>query len=425
VLALGLTAAPAFAQTYSVSWWTVDGGGVSGATGGAFAIDATAGQHDAGGPFAGGPYVLHSGFWSLLGTGGAVPEADLSLALSDAPDPVAQGGALTYTILIANHGPATSPGMTVVETLPAQVTFASSVPGAPTCTHSAGTLSCSLGSLAASASASVTVNVNVSPSAALSLSSTAIVSGGAPDPFAANNSDTETTQLAPAAAEGELAHGTRLTADLASLGSWADVDLYRLRQQAYASYEIVLDAASGDVGAGAGPHLERLAADGSTVLQAAQAVGAGSSRTLRFLNSTAAPIDGQRLRVRSASCGSDCGADDAYRLRAWDTTLSIPRFNNSASQVTIVILQNREGAPVTGRIHFWSAGGALLHTELLGLVPHASLSLNTAAIPALAGQGGSITIAHDGGYGALAGKSVALEPATGYAFDSFAESRPR
>ena len=44
--------------------------------------------------------------------------------------------------------------------------------------------------------------------------------------------------------------------------------------------------------------------------------------------------------------------------------------------------------------------------------------MNTATVPGVAGQAGTITIAHDGGYGNLAVKSVALEPATGFSFDT-------
>ena len=36
----------------------------------------------------------------------------------------------------------------------------------------------------------------------------------------------------------------------------------------------------------------------------------------------------------------------------------------------------------------------------------------------VAGQGGTITVSHDGRYGDLAGKTVALEPSTGFSFDS-------
>ena len=43
---------------------------------------------------------------------------------------------------------------------------------------------------------------------------------------------------------------------------------------------------------------------------------------------------------------------------------------------------------------------------------------NWLELPALSGKGGAITIAHDGRYGDLSGKSVALEAATGFGFDS-------
>ena len=74
--AFTLLAANAAAQPYEVSWWTVDGGGATGA-GGPYMLTGTSGQPDAGGPFAGGPYSLHSGFWSLAAGGAIGPQADL------------------------------------------------------------------------------------------------------------------------------------------------------------------------------------------------------------------------------------------------------------------------------------------------------------------------------------------------------------
>jgi hypothetical protein len=59
------------------------------------------------------------------------------------------------------------------------------------------------------------------------------------------------------------------------------------------------------------------------------------------------------------------------------------------------------------------------------LNPRAALVLNAASVAGTAGQGGSVTVTHDGGYGALAGKAVALEPASGYSFDSPMVPRPR
>jgi hypothetical protein len=43
---------------------------------------------------------------------------------------------------------------------------------------------------------------------------------------------------------------------------------------------------------------------------------------------------------------------------------------------------------------------------------------NTTGFGTLVGVGGSITIAHDGPYGGLNVKSVALEPSTGFSFDT-------
>jgi hypothetical protein len=48
-----------------------------------------------------------------------------------------------------------------------------------------------------------------------------------------------------------------------------------------------------------------------------------------------------------------------------------------------------------------------------------------ATIPVLLGQSGSVTIAQLGGYGALAGKGVALEPSTGFTFDAAFTPLPR
>jgi hypothetical protein len=53
------------AQTYSIDWFKVSGGGgVS--TGGVYTVSGTIGQHDAGGPMIGGSYSLTGGFWSLF-----------------------------------------------------------------------------------------------------------------------------------------------------------------------------------------------------------------------------------------------------------------------------------------------------------------------------------------------------------------------
>jgi hypothetical protein len=155
------------------------------------------------------------------------------------------------------------------------------------------------------------------------------------------------------------------------------------------------------------------------------ALGSGPGRTLRWQNTSASGIANQPIRVRSGGCATNCGADDTYRVRGWETTYTIPRFNNGGTQATVLLVQNATSRQVAGTAHFWSVAGTLLGSQPFNLQPRAALVLNAATVAGTAGQGGSVTIAHDGGYGALAGKAVALEPATGYSFDSPMTPRAR
>src|SRR5271170_1045023 len=66
ILTLGLLIPTiSFAQSYSIGWYKVSGGGgVS--TGATYQVSGTIGQHDAGGPMTGGSYSLTGGFWALI-----------------------------------------------------------------------------------------------------------------------------------------------------------------------------------------------------------------------------------------------------------------------------------------------------------------------------------------------------------------------
>jgi hypothetical protein len=53
------------AQTYSIDWHKIAGGGGT-STNGQYSLSGTIGQHDAGGPMTGGNYSLTGGFWALV-----------------------------------------------------------------------------------------------------------------------------------------------------------------------------------------------------------------------------------------------------------------------------------------------------------------------------------------------------------------------
>ena len=64
-LALALLTPALRAQTYSIDWYKISGGGGT-STGGVYAVSGTIGQPDASGAMSGGNYSVTGGFWSLI-----------------------------------------------------------------------------------------------------------------------------------------------------------------------------------------------------------------------------------------------------------------------------------------------------------------------------------------------------------------------
>jgi len=58
-------AVPTMAQTYSIDWSTIDGGGGT-STGGVYSVSGTIGQSDAGPTMSGGNFSVDGGFWSII-----------------------------------------------------------------------------------------------------------------------------------------------------------------------------------------------------------------------------------------------------------------------------------------------------------------------------------------------------------------------
>jgi hypothetical protein len=225
------------------------------------------------------------------------------------------------------------------------------------------------------------------------------------------------------ATANELVHGTDQVHDLGALpGPLPDEDWFKLSIKPYSSYEVVVDGTSGDIG----PTLkvDRVTFDG-TIFGSATAIGLGFSRSMRFHNPNGVPVDDKWIRVRSGGCATDCAPSDVYRLRFYETTGAIARFNNTGGQVTVLILQNPTSNPVTATAYFWDPAGTLLAAPGLALAPHTTRVLDTSTVPGAGGQSGSLTIGHDARYGDLSGKTVALAPAQGFSFDTPMVHRPR
>ena len=220
-------------------------------------------------------------------------------------------------------------------------------------------------------------------------------------------------------ANNTVSHGGVQVHDLGVRpGPVADEDWFRAFSYGYSSYEVTVDGMTGDVNPPVGISLERVDSTGAVLTSSSPILG-GAARSLRWENATAAPVSDSYIRVRGALCGTDCSSEDQYTIRFYETTYSIPRFNNSGSQVTVLILQNTSPqTSISGNAYCWSSSGTLLATIPISLTDHQILVSNLALVTGLQGVGGSITITTDGRYGQLSGKAIALEPATGFSFDS-------
>jgi uncharacterized repeat protein (TIGR01451 family) len=132
--------------------------------------------------------------------------ADLRVAKSDSPDPVSTGGNITYSIGISNSGPLGATSLALSDMVPANTTFVSlTIAAGWSCLTPAvggtGTVTCTIGSLAAGASASFTlvVKVNAGTPNTTVITNTTTITATLTDPSTANNTATATTTVGTAA----------------------------------------------------------------------------------------------------------------------------------------------------------------------------------------------------------------------------------
>ncbi|MFC8450639.1 calcium-binding protein [Kitasatospora sp. NPDC057223] len=131
------------------------------------------------------------------GGAGAPAGVDVSVTKTG-PATVSAGSQAVYTVTVANNSATLSAtGVTLADTVSGPGSLVSAVPGQGTCTTTATTASCALGTLAPGAAATVTVTVGTT--AAGTVSDTATVSAAQSDPVPANNTATAATAVQPPA----------------------------------------------------------------------------------------------------------------------------------------------------------------------------------------------------------------------------------
>ncbi len=144
---------------------------------------------------------------SATATTTVATSADVSITIVDAPDPVAAGANLTYSVVVSNAGPSNATSAVWGGTLPAATTFVSlSTSAGWSCTTPAvgatGAIACSNGSLVIGSSPfTLTVAVASATGAGTVLTQTVTTSSATTDPTPGNNSATTTTTTSAASAD--------------------------------------------------------------------------------------------------------------------------------------------------------------------------------------------------------------------------------
>jgi uncharacterized repeat protein (TIGR01451 family) len=118
-------------------------------------------------------------------TTSAPSTADVSIVKSANSGAVGTLGAITYTIVVANSGPASATGVTVTDNIPAGTSFLSAVPSQGTCTGTA-SVNCSIGAIASAGTAIVTLTI-AAPATPGVITNSATVTSSSSDSNAANN----------------------------------------------------------------------------------------------------------------------------------------------------------------------------------------------------------------------------------------------
>ena len=203
-----------------------------------------------------------------------------------------------------------------------------------------------------------------------------------------------------------LEHGGRQEGDFGTPA------VFRIASDPFASYEAILDATGG----ASAYRLQLLA---SQVISAV-----GRSPSVRWWTGAVAPVVSAFLRVTTLD-GAPGAPEQVYRLRFYETTLRGPRFQNYGFNRTSLIVQNTSEETVTGEVAFRDEEGVVRHVLPLSLPARGAVVTALWEIPAIHGLAGSLTLAHDAPYAALAGKTVTVDLETGLSFDHPLTARPR
>ena len=212
--------------------------------------------------------------------------------------------------------------------------------------------------------------------------------------------------------------------DLEAIGGVADKDCAIYTERGKRSYEVRAWSESGEIDFLNQPVAISFFTDTGGSLGTA----AGFSRAgavARWIN-TLAPDFAASNRACVSTGQTHLTANAKYRFEFRETTLFCPRYNNSGTQSSVLMIQMARGTGSTCNVeaHFFNQdNGQIVGTYSSTLTQNNMLVVPAAGVTGVAGTRGHARIAHTCGNGGLKAKLVALEPSTGFSFDTICEQR--
>ena len=251
------------------------------------------------------------------------PQVDLAIVKSASPNPVIAGNSLSYTLTASDLGPSDATGVTITDTLPAGVTYASAASSQGAVSQAGGTVTVNVGNLGQGATATATILVTVNPSTRGSVTNTAVISGNEPETNPANNTASVTTQVDPL---DDLSILKTASASSVKVGAFLTYTLTASNSgPSDATGVIITDTLPAGLSLRFGP--ERL----GTVSQA------GGTITVNVGNLAAGETDTVTILVTVASGSGSITNTAVIRGNEPETTLA----NNSASVTTFIVSQDQ------------------------------------------------------------------------------------
>ena len=397
-------AAGAEAQPYSISWYTVDGGGHGPITGGAYSLEGTTGQPDASGALGGGAFSVMGGYWTIV-----VPSLPVvsspssgSIAATAATlggDVTSDGGSVilargfVYSVNATNPDPLIGGGASVTNAVVSGTT---------------GAFSANVASLLPGTT--YAFKAYATNSVGTTYTSVATFTTLVPPGFQASTARTLSVNSASRGTISTLIPQTWYRARLFANRSYQISAWPVDHEQGVDAAVLSVDVFSDDAGTAPAAGVS----GGSGALEGTTNQGGDGKPFTAIIQP---PVTGvYKIRAQRVSGG---GTSHTVNLMIRETTLFSPWTSRAAGFEGFIEMHNNTNAPVSVTLRAFDATGVLQGAgQTLTLQPNATEFRTATQVGVPVNIFAGIVLTHDGAVGAVSANITTLNGANGLSFDS-------